>query len=90
MHNHIGDTLDSGKNFWKEMQPWTRNLGLIPNDALHGFMPKELKKNFSSIAIATSGDHAAYLTRISAALLKGFRFTEVSEHDVILAVSHFK
>ena len=38
MHNRIGDTLDSGKNFWKER----RNLGLIPktSDALHGFKPE--------------------------------------------------
>ena len=134
MHSRIGGTLDSGKNFWKEM----RYLGLIPktSDTLHGYMPEELKgalprlrfyqllqkrsvsvtnittlvrerktvtllgksasmgehpnKNFSSIAISSSEDPVASFASISAASLENFRFAEISEHDVILSVSHFK
>ena len=88
MHNRIGDTLDRGKIFWKEM----RNLKLIPktSDALHGFMPEELNKYFSSIPISSSEDLADFFTSISAASLESFPFTEVSEYEVILAVSHFK
>ena len=88
MHNRIGDTLDSGKIFWKEM----RNLGLIPkaSDALHGFMPEKLNKHFSAVAISSSEDPAESFADISTAPPEGFYFTEVSEHDVILAVSHFK
>ena len=88
MHNCISDTLDSDKSSWKEM----RNLGLIPktSDALHGFMPEELNKHFSSIAITSLEDPAESFAGISTAPPEGFCFTEVSKHDVILAVSHFK
>ena len=50
MNDRIGDTLDSGNKFWKDL----RNLGLIPkaSDALHGFMPDELNYHFSSIVIS--------------------------------------
>ena len=52
IHNKISNTLESGKNFWKEM----RNPGLIPktSDALHGFMPDELNALFSSISLRRS------------------------------------
>ena len=44
MQDRISDTLDSSKNFWKEL----RNLELIPkaSDAFHGFMPEELTTIF--------------------------------------------
>ena len=88
MHNRIGDTLGSEKNFWKEMH----NLGLIPKTsvALRSFMLEELNKHISSIAISTLEDPAKSHTSISAAALDGFCFTEVSENDALLAVSHFK
>ena len=62
-----------------------RNVGLIlkTSHALHGFMPEELNKHFSSIAISTPENPAECLTSISAAPLEGFHFTELSEHDVI-------
>ena len=53
-------------------------------------MPEELNKHFSSISISLSEDPAESFASILAAPLEGFRFTEVSEHDVILAFSHFK
>ena len=88
MHNCISDALDSGKNFWKEM----RNLGLIPkaSDALHGFMPDELNAHFSNIAISASENAAESYENLANAPSEGFCFTEVSDNDVILAVSHFK
>ena len=69
-----------------------RNLGLIPkaSDALHSFMPEELNKHFSVFAISSSEDPAESFADISTAPPEGFSFAEVSEHDVILAVSHFK
>ena len=47
--DRISDTLDSEKNFWKELH----NLGLIPkaSETLHGFMPDELNDHFSRIAL---------------------------------------
>ena len=56
MHNRIDETLDNGKNFWREV----RNLGLIPkaSEALHGFMPDELNDYFLSIAISPHEDSA--------------------------------
>ena len=88
MHDRISDTLDSGKNFWKEL----RNLGLIPkaSDALHGFMPEELNDHFSLIVISPTEDPSASLNILATAPLDGFSFSPVSEADVILAVSHFK
>ena len=58
-YDRISDTLDSGKNFWKEL----RNLGLIPkaSDVLHGFMPDELNDHFSSIPISPTEDVSASL-----------------------------
>ena len=69
-----------------------RNLELIPktSDALHGFMPEELNKHFSSIAISSTEDPAESFAGISTAPPECFCFTEVTEHDVILFVSHFK
>ena len=88
MHNCISDALDGGKNFWIEM----RNLGLIPkaNDALHGFIPEELNKYFSIIAISLTENSTEALNNIAAAALEGFCLSEVSENDVILTSSHFK
>ena len=59
MHDRISDTLESGKNFWKEL----RNLGLIlkASDALHVFMPDELNDHFSRIAIASTENLAGHL-----------------------------
>ena len=88
IHDWISDTLDSGKNFWKE----SRNLGVISkaSDALHGFMPDELNDHFSRIGISPTEDPAASLDILATAPLEGFRFSQVIGADVILAVSHFK
>ena len=69
-----------------------RNHGLIPKtvDALHGFMPEELNKNFSSIAISLLEDPAESSAGISTASPESSCFTEVSEYGIILALSHFK
>ena len=70
-----------------------RNLGLIAikaSDALHGFMPDELDDHSSSIAISPTEDPSASLDILVNNPLVGFKFTMVSEADVILAVSHFK
>ena len=87
MHNRISGTLDSGKNFWKEM----RKLGLIPrlNDAFHGFSPEELNFNFSKISISPTEDSSMSLNIINNSSSYGFAFKKVTMNDVILAVSHF-
>ena len=81
-------TLDSGKNFWKEM--W--NLGLIAkaSDALHGFVPNELNKHFSNITISSTVIPAESSNSISTASSEGFHLSQVSKDDPILAVSHFR
>ena len=67
-----------------------RNLGLIPkaSDALHGFMPEKLNTHFSNISISFAEYPAESLNTILAASVEGFCFSQVSENDVILAVSH--
>ena len=69
-----------------------RNLGLIPktSDALLGFMPHQPNAHFSSISISPSEDPAESLNLLSSSSPDGFSFQQVTENDVILAVSHFK
>ena len=88
MHNRICGALDANKNFWKEM----RDLGLIPkaNDALHGFSPEVINVHFSNISISANEDPSISRDIIDSTSLDGFSFKEVSNNDVILAVSHFK
>ena len=88
MQNSISDAYDGGKNFWKEM----RNLGLIPkaSDALHGFMPEELNKQFSNFAISSTENPAESFNAISVASVEGFCLSQVTEDDAILAVPHFR
>ena len=85
---HICSTLDENKNFWKEM----RNLGLLPkpNDALHGFLPEELNAYFSNISISPNENLDDSLNIINKGAPRGFTFKEVTQNDVILAVSHFR
>ena len=84
----MGETLDNGKNFWKEL----RNLGLIPkaSDALHGFIPDELNDYFSSIAISPDKDPAESFNILETASSDGFSNSPVSEAEAILAVPHFR
>ena len=86
-HIRICTTLDDGKNFWSEM----RKLGLIPtaSDALHGFSPEELNSYLSNICISPTEDPAISNNIVDGAPLEGFAFKEVTNNDVILAVSHF-
>ena len=76
MHNRMGETLDNGKNFWKELL----NLGLIPktSDALHGFIPDELNDYFSRIFIFPDEDPAESLNILATASSDGFRFSSVT------------
>ena len=87
MHNRICTTLDDGKNFWIEM----RKLGIIPtaNNALHGFSPEELNAYLSNISISLTEDPNISNNIVDGAPLEGFAFREVTNNDVILAVSHF-
>ena len=80
--------LGNGKNFWKEL----RSLGLISkaSDTLHGFMPEELNQLFSNIAISSTENPVQSLNTILSAPIEGFRLSEASELDVVLAVSHFR
>ena len=83
MHNRIGYTLDSWKNFWKEM----RNLGLIPktSESLHCFMPKELNNHLSidiyySIAISSAqGSYSALFFSLSLYFFNSLFFSLFSE-----------
>ena len=88
MHNRICNSLDTNKNFWSEM----RKLGLLPkpSDALHGFLPEELNTYFSGISFSSSEVPTISLNQISSASPDGFSFKQVTENDVILAVSHFQ
>ena len=69
-----------------------RGLGLIPkvNDALHGFSPEEINLHFSNVSFSTNEDPYVSLDIIHNTPLDRFWFKEVSNNDVILAVSHFK
>lgn len=57
---------------------------------LDGFMLEEPNMYFSSIDISPTEDLSETLNSITTAPLERFRFSEVSEHDVILVVSYFK
>ena len=67
-----------------------RNLGLLPkpNDALHGCLPEELNTHFSNISISPNENPDYSLNIINNADPGGFTFKEVTQNDVILAVSH--
>ena len=88
MHNRICNTLDEGKNFWKEM----KSLRLIPkvSDALHGFSPDELNLHFSNISNSPLENPTMSLNIVNNSSPEGFAFHAVTINEVILAVSHFR
>ena len=88
LHDRIKDSLDSNKNFCREM----RTLGLLPksNGALHGFLPEELNAHYTGISLPTSEDSKKSLRFINNASPDGFKFKQVTVNDIILAVKHFK
>ena len=69
-----------------------RNLRLIPkpNDAIHGFLPEELNAHFSNIYISPNKNPDDFLNIINKAAPGGFTCKEVTQNDIILAVSHFR
>ena len=56
--------------------------------ALHDFMPGELNEHFSNIVISSTENPAEALNRIAKASPEDFCLSELTENDVLLAVSH--
>ena len=81
------DTLDEGKNMWKEL----RHLGLIPKpkEALHGISPNELNNHFAGVSVSPQEDNVDVDGILEGIGRKRFNFKPVMINDVILAISHF-
>ena len=89
IQNRIFDTLEGGKDIWREL----RSLGLIQQsrarEELHGFSPEELNSHFAGVSISASESEKDLLAVLSTASDEGFTFSKVNYPDVVLAVAHF-
>ena len=85
--DHIDNALNNKQDIWREL----RHLGLLPTPKsdLHGFSLDDLNSYFAGVSTSPTENLNSVEKIISDASTDGFKFTEVSLNDVILAVAHF-
>lgn len=83
----ITNALNNNQDVWREL----RHLGLLPHPKsdLHGFSLNDLNTHFAGVSTSASENLDINDDLILNTSNDGFKFSEVTLNDVILAVAHF-